>query len=444
MHLPLLAVTDWTQGLAPLLICVVVVLALSFLSSMVEAAFVSLPPTRAKAMEESLHPMERLAGRMRSEFVRGIAALVVLDNATDIAGSMFIGFVAQEYFEGLGLAESMSTAMAVFTAALTIVVIVVSKIVPKAIGESHSVAISKYAAVPIWVVQWLLTPVVWVSNLALRPFRRVGPHPTSEAEIAHLSTIAQEQGAIEEREEDMIHRVLKLNDIPVEQIMTPRAEMVSLQADQTLGEAAEELSQITRSLVPLWRKNRDDVVAILDRMDALLALARDKGDLPLSDPSISFKPFYVPGSMTADKLLVKLQRRTEHLAIVVGDYGETVGLATLEDVLEEVVGEIYDEEDIGIGSGIQRVSAQELVCLGAVEVKEVNAALGTVIPNHRSVAGLLLDEMERIPQKGEALERHGVRLAIEDANERAILKVRVTKLAEPAASSEGTDGAERT
>jgi CBS domain containing-hemolysin-like protein len=166
-------------------------------------------------------------------------------------------------------------------------------------------------------------------------------------------------------------------------------------------------------------------------MDALLALAKDKGHLKLTDPSISFKPYYVPTSMPADELLVMFQRRTEHMAIVVGEYGETVGLVTIEDVVEEIVGEIYDDSDIGAGNGIQRVGPDELLCDAAVEIKDVNAAFEMEVPNHRSVAGLLLDEMERIPQTGEEHDAHGLRFRIEDANERAILKVRVTKLPAP-------------
>jgi CBS domain containing-hemolysin-like protein len=337
------------------------------------------------------------------------------------------------------MGAGLRTAMTVFTIVLTLVVIIACEIVPKTIGENHAVAVAKYGSWPVWATQVVLTPVVWLANFAQRPFERVGPHPTSEQDIADLASIGQEQGAIEEHEEDMIHRVLKLNDITAEQIMTPRVEMIALPANQTLDEAAEQLANINRSLIPIYGRNRDEVVAILDRMDALLAMAKDKGKIRLTDASISFKPFYVPRSIPADKLLVKFQRRTEHMAIVVGDAGETVGLVTLEDVLEEIVGEIYDEEDIGTGNGIQRVAQDELLCQGAAEINAVNVNLGTEIPNHRSVAGFLLDELERIPAKGEEHVAHGLSFRIEDANERAILKVRVKKLPVPA-DPEGETG----
>ena len=439
--LPLLAEATWVQGLVPVLVCVTLVLVFSFLAAMVEAAYLALPTTRARAMEDSENALERCAGRLRMDFAKPLATMVVMNNATNIAGSMLAGYFAENYFEGLGLTAGLRTAMTVFTVALTLVVIILGEIIPKTIGENHSHKVAKYGAYPIWALQALLTPVVWLVSFCQRPFQRVGPHPTTEAEIAQLTSIGQEQGAIEEHEGDMIHRVLALNDVTAGDIMTPRPEMLSLRADQTLAQAADQLAQMNRSLIPVYGKNRDEVVGILHRMDALLALAKDKGEMQLADPSICSKPYYVPTSMTADELLVRFQRRTEHMAIVVGQYGETVGLVTIEDVIEEIVGEIYDEEDIGSGNGIVRVSQDELLCDAAAEIKAVNEAFEMEIPNHRSVAGLLLDEMERIPKKGEVHTSHGVSFRIEDANERAILKVRVKKLPAPVAAEETGEAA---
>jgi len=435
---PLLAETTPAQALGQLVSCVLFVLVFSFLAAMIEAAYLALSSTRASGMLESENAMERRAGMLRLDFAKPLATMVILNNATNIAGSMLAGYFAEDYFEVVGMATSVRTAMTVFTIALTIVVIIACEIVPKTIGEHHSFEVAKYASYPIWAFQWLLTPLVWLASFAQRPFQRVGPQQTTEEEIAHLTSIGQEQGAIEEHEGDMIHRVLALNDITAGDIMTPRPEMISLPAAQTLAEAAEQLAQINRSLIPVYGRNRDEVVAILNRMNALLALAKDKGDLSLVDPSISFKPYYVPESMKADELLVVFQRRTQHMAIVVGEYGETVGLVTIEDVVEEIVGEIYDEHDIGSGNGILRVGPDELLCDAAAEIKDVNEAFEMEIPNHRSVAGLLLDEMERIPKKGEEHVAHGLSFRIEDANERAILKVRVKRLPPAVDPSEQT------
>ncbi len=210
--------------------------------------------------------------------------------------------------------------------------------------------------------------------------------------------------------------------------MTPRVEMVTFQADQTLEDIAEELGDATRSRIPLYRESRDEIVAVLDRADALLALARDEHGLALTDAAISFMPFFIPETMPADDIMVSLQRRTEPLAIVVGEYGETVGLVTLEDVVEEIVGEIVDEEDLDNDEDLQRVADDEVLCDARIEVNDVNEALETSIPNHRTIAGLLLDEMERIPRRGETLRAFGAEFTVVAASEKAILKVRVRRL----------------
>ena len=296
-------------------------------------------------MEESEVATERRAGRTAPRLREAAATMVVLNNA-NIAGSMLAGYFAQDYFErAMGMGPGPRTAMTIFTIGADARDHHRRRDHP----EDDRRAPQRRSSAEVRGISGLVLPVGpvaggVVANIAQRPFQRVGPHPTTEEDIAQLASIGQEQGAIEEHEGDMIHRVLQLNDTTAEQIMTPRIEMIGLAANQTLDQAAEQLAQINRSLIPCYGKNRDEVVVILDRMDALLALAKDRGKIRLTDESISFKPFYVPKSMTADELLVKFQRRTEHMAIVVGEYGETAGLVTIEDVLEEIVGEIYDEE----------------------------------------------------------------------------------------------------
>lgn len=425
----LLAAESPLDGLAPLVLGTIAALVLSFLCSLTEAAFLSLSRMRAEAMAESAGRAERMAGRLRLDFTRPLATLVILNNIANSGGPLLTGSLAVNYAEAQGYAEA--TVVGVYGAILVLLLIVAGEILPKTIGEHHAESVARLVAYPVRGAQWLLTPLTAITGMLQRPFARTGGHVTSEEEIERLAELGQEQGAIQKHEGEMIGRVLRLDDITAEDIMTPRVDMVMLPADRKLSEVKEELGQHRRSLIPLYRSNRDDVVAVLDRLDALLILARGKGDVALTDSSISVKPYFVPMTMPANRLLVNLQRRTDHLAIVVGEYGETVGLVTLEDVIEEIVGEIYDEEDIGTGTGIQRVSRDEVVALGAAEIKDVNDSLGTEIPNHRTVAGLLLDELERIPSQGETHAGHGATFEIVEATDRAIVKVRVRRAKPP-------------
>ncbi|MCG3133429.1 MAG: hypothetical protein HMLKMBBP_00597 [Planctomycetes bacterium] len=424
--LPLLAADlGPLDGIAPVILTGLALLGVSFCASLTEAAFLALPKIRAQAWAESDKATERLASRIRMHFAEPIATIVVVNNLSNTAGPFLVGHYASEYAVLHGWPDP--TVTGIVAASLTLLVILFGEVLPKTLGDGHSEAIARASAYPLRGAQFLFRPLTWLIGLLQKPFARVSHHVTSEEEIGRLAELGEEQGAIEKHESTMIQRVLRLNDITAEQIMTPRVELVMLPAEQKLADAKPELANLRRSLIPLYRKNRDDVVAVLDRMDALLVLGHGKGDLPLTDPLVSVKPYFVPHTMTADKLLVNLQRRTDHLAVVVGEYGETLGVVTLEDVMEEIVGEIYDDEDIGSGTGVQRVSRDEVVAQGASEVKNVNDALGTEVPNHRTVAGLLLDELERIPSKGEIHRAHGVSFEIVDANDRAILKVRIRR-----------------
>ena len=432
LGLPILLAAEgpWFAGLLPLVLGTLALLALSFTASLTEAAYLSLPRMRAEAMREEGNPASaRLAGRLRHEFSRPLATLVIWNNIANSGGPLLTGTLAVDYAAAQGWAEG--TVVAVYGVIIVLALILFGEILPKTIGEHHAEPIARFAAYPLFVMQWLFTPLTFVTNLLQKPFARTGGHVTSEEEIERLAELGQEQGAIEKHEGEMIGRVLRLDEITAEDIMTPRVDMVMLPGDSKLADVREELGLHRRSLIPLFRKNRDDVVAVLDRLDALLLLARGKGDIVLTDPVIAVKPYFVPRTMPANRLLVQLQRRTDHLAIVVGEYGETVGLVTLEDVIEEIVGEIYDEEDIGTGTGVQRVSRDEVVALGASEVKDVNDSMGTEIPNHRTVAGLLLDELERIPSQGETHTGHGVTFEILEATDRAIVKVRVRRIKPP-------------
>ncbi|MCE9635037.1 MAG: hemolysin family protein [Planctomycetes bacterium] len=422
----LLAAQGPLDGIVPLVLGTIALLVVSFLASLTEAAYMSLSRMRAETLaEEGATNAERLAGRLRLDFARPLATLVIFNNIANSGGPLLAGAAAQHYAEVQGW--NPATVVGVYGAILVVLVILFGEILPKTIGEHHPEPVARTAAWPLQVIKIALTPLTAIIGRLQRPFARIGGHQTSEEEIGRLAELGQEQGAIEKHEGEMIGRVLKLDEITAGDIMTPRVDMTMLSADAKLADVKEELGNLKRSLVPLFRKNRDDVVAVLDRMDALLLLARGKGDMLLNDPLITVKPYFVPHTMPANRLLVQLQRRTDHLAVVVGEYGETVGLVTLEDVIEEIVGEIYDENDIGVGTGVQRVSRDVVVALGASEVKDVNDSLGTEIPNHRTVAGLLLDELGDIPSQGATHAAFGVTFEIVERSERAIVKVRIRR-----------------
>ncbi len=401
------------------------VVVFSALASMTEAAFLSLSYLKAEEMLESSSKAERLAGRLRLRFTEPLSTIVVINNIANVAGSSLVGLLASNFFKAQGWPEQ--TAAAIFFSALTMIVIVFGEIVPKTLGETYRVSITKFTAYPLAFLQTALRPITWFTGLAQKPLRRVRRgHVTSEEEITRLSSMGHAQGAIEAGEHELIKRVFQLNDTTAEDIMTPRVAVELLPANSRLGDVAEDLFAARHTRIPLYGETMDDIHRVLDRPDALAALASGKQDLLLSDPSITFAPFIAPETMPADDLLLTLRRRTEPLAVIVGEYGDCVGIATLDDVLEELVGDIRDEADDDI-TEIRQVSEDVFDVLGPTELSDVNRVLGTHIPNHRTVAGLLLEELERIPKAGATVRVRNLEFTVTEVSDRAILKVRLTR-----------------
>jgi CBS domain containing-hemolysin-like protein len=320
-----------------LLILSLVILLLSFLASSTEAALFSVSNIEVERMSRRGTPAAARMRRNKERIHDAIIALVVLNNLANIAGSILVGVLAAHVFSSVGVG--------IFSAALTLVIIVVGEIIPKVIGERYAAPYALHMSGFIAVVRNAFRPVVFMLDLLVRPFRDTGENAqrVTEEEFATMVDMSLEDGAILASEDQLIRRVLQLDTILAGNIMTPRTVVFALQADQTLGEAASALYQAAVSRIPLYGQDLDDIVGVAHIRDLLSALARGKGDRPLRDfgDEVSF----VPDTAHADALLRTFQRNREHLAVVVDEHGGVAGVITLEDILEQLVGEIVDEHD---------------------------------------------------------------------------------------------------
>jgi CBS domain containing-hemolysin-like protein len=247
-----------------------------------------------------------------------------------------------------------------------------------------------------------------------------------------------------ERERQMIDRVLRLGSTRAWDVMTPRVDMLAWPASMTLAELAPQLPAVRYSRVPVFGGGIDDVVGVLYTREAYQALVSGQRDVTLGE--LAREPFFVPGSVALLKLLSDFQGRRIHMALVIDEYGGTDGLVTLEDILEELVGEIVDETDLE-EQPIVRVSRNEVLAEGFADLREINHFFNTGFPQleHRSVNGYVLEELGYVPRTGAEFEREGVRIRVEDASDTQVLRVRLTRphLAEDErapAEADGDDG----
>ncbi|MBX3434412.1 MAG: HlyC/CorC family transporter [Pirellulales bacterium] len=283
------------------------------------------------------------------------------------------------------------------------------------------------------------TPLVFCAQMIDAVLHRIAGrtrnHDESETVEEELRTIVTEghrAGVLEEDAREMIEGVIDLADAVVSQIMTPRTDMHMVQADMSWDDVIAEVVQSGHTRIPVYDKTRDDIIGLLYSKDLLPELAT--GDPAARTPirEIVRKPVFVPETKPLDDLLEMFQQMRTHIAIVLDEYGGVSGLVTIEDVLEEIVGEIDDEYDPETVSEIERIDEDTCEALGRAHVDEINSELGLELPedgDYDTIGGFVFSELGRVPAPGESLVwQNQVRISVLEASRRRIDRVRIERL----------------
>jgi len=252
-------------------------------------------------------------------------------------------------------------------------------------------------------------------------------HTTERRELLEIQEIGEEEGVLEESENRLVERAFRLDELTAWDVMVPRVDIFAWRESQTLSEVIGQLSEVPFSRVPVYRESVDDVTGIVYVREAYERFTRGDRDVRLGE--LAREPFFVPGSLSVMQLLSDFQARRIHMGIVADEFGGTDGLVTLEDILEELVGEIVDETDVE-EEEIVRISDGVVECDAGVDVRDLDEALGVALPKveHRSLNGLILEELGHVPNEGERFDTAGVRIDILEASETQVLRARLTKV----------------
>lgn len=322
-----------------LLILVCVIIAGSAVLSMIEAAILSLPLIRARILHEENRRNSATLLYIKSNIHITVASIVIINNAINISGSIFIGQQVTRLFGEYWLA--------IAAVVLTFAIIVFGEVIPKTIGERYKVPISLFFARPLNFLVWVFTPMVKLILQMERPLtkRYNLPMPkVTEEEIKLMLKLGRDAGTVEMDEELLCNRVFRLNDLRALQMMKPLDQIYALPAGKKLGEVKEAIISSPFSRIAVYEKDPKDFVGIVQHRILLREIAKDNYDAYVRE--FMHKAIYVPQMAKADALLEKFQAYNQHLFIVQDDMGRDVGLITMEDVLEELFGEIYDEKDV--------------------------------------------------------------------------------------------------
>ncbi len=312
---------------------ILVVLGAALFASL-EAAFFTMSLGRAKVLHEKGKLGSKALLKVKERVNRPITTLVILNNATNIIGSIYVGHMVTELY-GDALLGTIS-------AVLTGTIIIFGEIIPKMIGENYSEKMSLTFAAPVLFVTRIFMPLIYTVEFITRGFMKHN-RVISEEELTVLSQMGEAEGSIEKDEHEIIQRVFTLNDLSAKDIMTPRTVMEGIEGSSRVGSIEHVLYNKPYSRYPVFGDSPDEIIGICTSQELLTCLSQDKKDRLVKE--VMAPALFVNEKRKVDDLLTFFQRERAHMAIVQDDFGGTAGLVTLEDVLEQLVGEIVDETD---------------------------------------------------------------------------------------------------
>jgi CBS domain containing-hemolysin-like protein len=421
------ATTGWRPVDAALVALIVVLLLGSGILALAETSLVSTSRVKARALVDEhrrgARPLARLVERPE-RFLNPILLLVLI---CQLVSATLVGVLAEQWFGPIGVV--------IGTVFEVVVIFVLFEAVPKnwAVHNAESAALFSAPLVAALVrfppVRVASRVLIGLANLLIgRRGDDAGPRNVTESELLAMADVAHAEDVIETEERAFIHSIIDFGDTVVREVMVPRPDMVTAEAEITVSHALRDALAAGYSRLPVYSENIDDVVGIAYAKDLMEAEHAGKGAEPLA---AHVRPAqFVPEQKRVAAMLREMQERKFHLAMVVDEYGGTVGLVTLEDLIEELVGEIVDEFDVE-EPGVERLEGGGVVVAGRMPVDDAGEILGAPLPEGGwdSVGGLLLDLAGRVPAEGESVLVDGFRLVADRVQGRRIARVRIEPVA---------------
>lgn len=380
----------------------IVVLLLAAFASGAEAALFSISYAKVKAMAVAGKPGSKALLKIKDNMTYPIGTIVIVNNIATIVGSIVEGVIAHDVFHSFGLS--------VFVAVFTFCVIVFAEIIPKTLGESYAERVAPIAAPAVLFLTGLFKPLLWLIDRALRYLRPSDDIKTvSEEEIKIMAQMGLAEGSLEADESHMIRRIFRLNDITADDMMTPLTHVETILGFTPLGEQKRKILDLRHSRVPVLGEDGEQVLGVTLTRDLISAVARDEFHATPAD--FLQEALRTRNDTPADDLLPLFQQREQHLAIVEDAEGRMVGVVTLEDVLEELVGEITDEKDVRPET-IKRVSKTEILADEGTDIAKINHFFNTAIEFNGTLGDYLMEKFGRLPRVDDSLDEGALTFVI--------------------------------
>jgi CBS domain containing-hemolysin-like protein len=408
------------------LVTLAVLIGLSGFFSGLEVALVGIRKSKViqlfqegKKGSKALHKLKTNPSWMMSSVNLG-------NNLVNVGASALATSLAIRLFgnDGLGIAVGV----------MTFLILVFGEITPKTYCNANSTKIALRYAPVLLAFSYVLYPVVKFFEIITKGVVKLTgssytPPPITEEDIKGVVAQGLEEKAIEKEEMELVHGALKFDDTVIRSVMTPRTKMFTLNSKMLLFEALPQINQSGHSRIPIYGDTEEDIVGFIHARDILKELAKDNKMIRLEQ--IARKPVFASQEKMVSSLLKEMQGRRTHMAIVIDEHNGVEGLVTLEDLVEEIVGEIEDETDLPRSAGYEKIDQDTIITNGDIEIDIINEIFKTNIPegdDYASLNGLLHEKLKDIPQEGDKVELEELRIIVEKVSKNIPQKIRIERI----------------
>lgn len=404
-----------------LLLIIMIILSAFFAIS--EAALISLSNFRV------MHWVEKK--KFGSTYVKKLKDNPEILLSTVLIGNNLVNTAAAAITTSIAIELFGSNAIGIATGIATFLILIFGDITPKSIGTNNNHILAPIVAPIIWYINLAIYPLIKLLDYFLKGInsligtKRIPIIPREE--LKSIVKASEEEGSIKEIEKKMIHRIFDFENTRVADVMTRKKSMVLVSSDMQIKSVLQLPTVKRYSRFPVYEKNRDNIVGILHLKDTIKFLSEGKFDVLVKD--VMKKPFFVFENKKMDSMLKLFQSRKEHMAIVIDEKARVVGLVTIENILEEIVGEIIDESD-KINPYMIHISKNEWIVKGSIEIEELNAKTGLSIrvSDYVDLDSFIFTTLGRAPKNGEDINYQNYKIIMEDVQGKKVLRARIMKL----------------
>ncbi|WP_035794834.1 HlyC/CorC family transporter [Butyrivibrio sp. WCD3002] len=384
------------QNIIQFVILVLLVFLSAFFSS-AETAMSCVSRVRIKTLVDENNKRAIAVSQILDNYQKMLSAVLIGNNIVNLSASALATMFVQRLWG--------DWAVSIGTGVLTIAVLIIGEIIPKTIATTYAENLSLYYARIILAIMWVLTPFIWIVNtiadvvLGILRIDKNSKTVMTENELKTYVDVSHEDGVIESGEKEIIYNIFEFSDAVAKDVMIPRIDMSCVSADAEYHEVMRVFKQEMYTRIPVYEDNQDNIIGLINIKD--IVLVSDKDNFKISD--YLREAYYTYEYKKTADLLVEMRKNAQNVAFVLSEYGATVGMITLEDLLEEIVGEIRDEYDTDEEEQIRELGDGRFLVEGNMKLDDINDALGTQFESddYDSIGGLMIENLDRLPRGGE-------------------------------------------